>query len=106
MHINLLLNSKLREFGALKVSSSANVELCGFAICRSNLFVIFGLSQVRKYILFLFTNVAYNAQIQIVHDQRSFKKRTLRTVLRQSCAAFCRNLRNCDLRTHHKNLRI
>jgi hypothetical protein len=70
-------------------------------------FVIFGLSQVRKYTLFLFANVAYiMLRFKIVHVQRSFKKRTLRTVLRQSCAAFCRNLRNCDLRTHHKNLRI
>jgi hypothetical protein len=33
------------------------------------------------------------------------KNTTFGTVLRQSCTVFCRNLRICDLRINHKNLR-
>ncbi len=51
-------------------------------------------------------------EFKFVHFKKSFKKKTFRIVLRQSCAAFCRNLRICNLRIiikfadNNKNLRI
>ncbi len=53
------------------------------------------LPQVRKYILFLLTN--NNALIQICHFKKSYKMKIFKTVLRQSCAALCRDSRIlCD----------
>ncbi len=40
--------------------SSANVAICGFAISGHNLFCDLKLPLIRKYVLFLLTNVAYN----------------------------------------------
>jgi hypothetical protein len=48
---------------------------------------------------------AYTALIQIC-TIKIVLKTTFRTVFRQSCAVFCRNLRICDLRISHKNVRI
>jgi hypothetical protein len=45
-------------------------------------------------------------QLKFVHKKKSRKKATFRTVWRQSCAVFCRNLRSCDLLINNKNLRI
>jgi hypothetical protein len=61
------------------------------------------LPQVRKYIRFLLTNVAYNAQqkFELLH-KKTFKNTTFRTVLRQSCTVFCKNLWICDLRIYDK----
>ncbi len=44
------------------------MALCGFAISGPNLVMICGLKlpQARKYILFLLTNIYYNALAQIV----------------------------------------
>jgi hypothetical protein len=56
------------------------------------------LPQVRKYILFILTNIAYNALIQSLYiTRKSFKKKTFRTVLRQcfveiSRFAICRKI--------------
>ncbi len=88
------------------------------------------LPQVRS-IRHLHSNIANNALFKFVHYQEIFYKTTFRTVLRQSCAVFCRktffrlcdlwkgtpnkfadlrlrnwskNLRICDLRTFEKSL--
>ncbi len=60
-----------------------------------------GIEQILKYVLFLFTNaLTYNALTQIC-SENLLKKTTFRTVLRQSWAISCRNLR-----INHENLRI
>jgi hypothetical protein len=65
--------------------------------------------QVRKYILFLLKNIEQNAVIKICTNKKNhvkLKRILFRTVLRQSYAVFCRNLRMRDLRIYHENLRI
>ncbi len=61
--------------------------------------------EVRKYILFLLTNLAYNALntnlTNLYKIKIFFKKMTFRSGLKQRCPIFCRNLR-----INHENLWI
>jgi hypothetical protein len=77
---------------------------CGslwFAIWRPKLFEGLKLPQVRRYKLFLQTNLAYNALIQICEKYKKMLKRQgAPSLLTHSCAVFA------DLRNYHKNLRF
>ena len=76
------------------------MAFCGFAICGHRLFVICGLKlpQVRKYILFRLTNIAFNAPVKFCTQYKNrFKKQLLLfSELAIGGLAHLRNLRICD----------
>jgi hypothetical protein len=57
-------------------------------ICGTKLFADLKRPQVRKYILFLLTKIAYSSLSQISTNLNIVLKPSFRTVLRQSCAVF------------------
>jgi hypothetical protein len=62
--------------------------------------------QIRKYILFLLTNMAYDALIKVLIKKNCFTNTSLRTVLTQNRAVLFKNKLICELRINHENLRI
>ncbi len=69
---------------------SAKKTLCRlilFMTCGPKLFWDLQLPQVRKYILFLLTNIAYNDLTKIC-TEKSYKKMAFWIVLRPNCAVF------------------
>ncbi len=72
-----------------------------------NLFYLFtdlNLPQVRKYIIFLLTNIDIMIWFKFVH-KKTCTKTTFKAVLIHSCAEFC-SLRISDLRIYHKTCRF
>ncbi len=73
---------------------------------NSIFFIICGLTSASPQIhIFSPTNIEKNSLIKFVQYKKSFKKLTFTTVMRQSCALYCGNLRICDLQINHENLR-